>query len=124
MIMSIKSIVMMGVLSIVTAAYLLAQAPTKPDYALTCSSDIDTSAKCSQARRLLLKQKDAYIAQLRLQEAQTAYNSYMQALAEEGKKIITENGWPANTQFNPNFADPSIAFAAPPPPSVSKEPKR
>lgn len=64
-----------------------------------------------QALRLQVKQKDAQIAQIQYQQAQTNFTKALNDLTAEGETIRKENAWPAELRFNPE----SLQFTMPPP---------
>jgi len=62
-----------------------------------------------QLLRLQVKQKDAQLAFLAVQQAQATFNQRIQDLTSEADKIKLENGWDAKVTFDGNtliFAEP------------------
>ena len=62
-----------------------------------------------QLLRLQVKQKDAFLAQRDVNDAQTRFNQALTELQDEAKKVETENSW-ADVTFNPQ----DLSFKATP----------
>jgi hypothetical protein len=70
-----------------------------------------------QSLRLQNKQKDAQLAQMRLQQAGAQFQQALADLTAESVKVKTENHWPDAVQFNPD----TLAFSEPPAPPAKKD---
>jgi hypothetical protein len=64
-----------------------------------------------QSLKLKVAQQDALLAQKDVQAAQARLNAAMTALGAEANAVKKENGWPDDTNFNPD----SLTFVAPAP---------
>lgn len=67
-----------------------------------------------QLLKLQVKQKDAQLAQMNLQQAQARFTQALNDLNAEGEHIKTENKWPAELKFSVD----NLQFTMPPPPPV------
>lgn len=63
-----------------------------------------------QLLRLQVKQRDGWLAQRDMIEAQRRYQQAVAALLAEGETVRKENGWPDALKFDPD----KIEFAVPP----------
>jgi len=70
-----------------------------------------------QSLRLQVRQKDALLAKATLEQAQRAFQQALTDLTTEGERVKTEQGWPHDTQFNPN----DLTYSAPPVKDAKKE---
>jgi len=70
-----------------------------------------------QSLRLQVKQRDALLAKQALEQAQRQFQQALTDLTNEGERVKTEQGWPHDTQFNPN----DLTYSAPPAKEAKKE---
>ena len=94
-------IVALTLLTLAIAIGLLAQEAGKPK--------VFTPTEV-QSLRLQVRQKDALLAKANLEQAQRVFQQALTDLTAEGEKVKVEQGWPKDTQFNPN----DLSYAAPP----------
>jgi hypothetical protein len=72
-----------------------------------------------QLLKLQVQQKDAQLLQAQLQAVQRQFQDKVSSLMSAAEKIKLENGWPPETQFNPD----TLTFNEPPPkPKEEKKP--
>jgi uncharacterized protein YlxW (UPF0749 family) len=64
-----------------------------------------------QLLKLQVVQKDAQLLQAQLQNVQRQFQEKVSDLMSTAQKYKLENGWPPETQFNPD----TLTFSAPPP---------
>ena len=69
-----------------------------------------------QQLKLQVQQKDAQLLQAQLQNIQRQFQEKVSDLMSTANKFKLENGWPPETQFNPD----TLAFSAPPPKEEKK----
>jgi hypothetical protein len=117
-------------LAILAAMFLLAailhaqDKPTVPITPAAAPAVKELKPTELQSLRLQVKQKDALLAKQRyealqsiLQQAQKDYTDGLKALTDEAEKTKVENGWPKDTQFEPN----TLAFTPAPPPAPKEK---
>lgn len=75
-----------------------------------------------QLARLQVKQKDAQIAQVRLQDAQQRFQAALAELDKEAGAVKEANKWPSNVQFNPDTLSFEVPKLPPGQPDPSKPP--
>jgi uncharacterized protein YlxW (UPF0749 family) len=69
----------------------------------------------NQKLRLQVKQKDAQLAQIQLQIAQSAFQKTIDDFNSEAKAIEKENSWPETLQISPQTLEFHESLAAPKP---------
>lgn len=77
-----------------------------------------------QKLRLTVKHKDAEIANIVLRDAQAQYNNAITALQNEGSKVIEENKWPSDLQFDAERLTYSVKPKPAPAPEKPKAEKK
>jgi hypothetical protein len=103
-------IVALTLLTLAIAIGLLAQDPPKPK--------VYTPTEV-QSLRLQVKQRDALLAKAALEQAQRQFQQALTDLTAEGERVKIEQGWPKDTNFDPN----TLVYAPAPAKDAKKEGK-
>jgi hypothetical protein len=102
------------------------QEPSKPAPPSKVTATAELKPTEVQSLRLQVKQKDALLAKQRLEALQTViqgaqadYQRALQDLTTTADSVKLENGWRADTQFDPNQL--TFSPAPPTPPTAPKD---